>query len=177
MKYLIIVFALLYSCKKADSDRVKSKIDTQPKIHFYEFIFDELKKIDTNQFYITYEIINDYTPSLEIKQALVKNKVIIESEADKLSDKFINTDYSLELSSKTESILNSSKIMHSKKTELNYTFSKPYQIDENKILILNSVKYRDQLSQDVKGGSERAIIFIKENNNWKIKQIETLNEI
>lgn len=177
MKYLIIIFFLLYSCKKIDNDRVKSKGDPQHKIHFYELIFEELKRIDTDQFYITYKIINNYIPSVEIKQALVKNKVITESEGNKLLDKLINADYSIEFSTKTENILNSSKIMHSKKTELNYEFSKPYQINENKILILNSVKYRDQLSQDVKGGSERAIIFIKENNNWKIKQIETLNEI
>tara|TARA_R110000868_G_scaffold410776_1_gene700219 strand:+ start:2195 stop:2728 length:534 start_codon:yes stop_codon:yes gene_type:complete len=177
MKYIIIIFILFFSCKEKETHTVISKIKTQNKVLFYDLIFDELKSIDIDKFYVTYEINSSFNITDEIKVALEKNNIITPNEKNKLSDEFINTNFSTQLSSRIENILKISKNKSQKKTELNYDFSRPYQINENKVLILNLVRYREQLSKDVKGGSERVIVFIKNNDDWNISKIINLFEM
>lgn len=174
MKYLILIALLISSCKQKSNNIDFSKNEAQNINLLYELILEELKNVDTNEFHITYEVKDSFDISDDIKFALQENNIITEDEKNRISNRIINSELSTQLSSKTKNIIQLSQNQSQKKTELNYILSKPFQINGNKILILNSVQYRDPLSGDVKGGTKRAITFIKDNEEWRISKIINL---
>ncbi|MGC1473808.1 MAG: hypothetical protein WA775_14535 [Psychroserpens sp.] len=171
MKYLI-VFILLFSCKNLENDTKALSFNNQIKGNFYEIIFNELDEIDTKAYYITYDVIDDFRIDEKTKSILLENNIITLSEKNKLSQKFILDNYNLNLSPVKQALINHSAVEKGKKTELNYTFSKPYQIGKDKVVIINLITYKSKLSKGVKGGSKRVIIFEIENEVWKITQLK-----
>jgi len=92
----------------------------------------------------------------------------------------LNSNYKYKFFNKDISIINEKIIKESRKDsnnklELNYKFSYPYLINENKIFIINSIVYRNPETLEVKGGTERVIIYLYEDGLWK--KAKTINLI
>ncbi len=178
MNYLITLLILLMnSCGGAEKKTTTSGKDYQVNNNFYESIFKELESIDTKQYFISFEISDNFEISDVLKSTLVKNNIITESEKNKLNNQYYKIEYNSQLSNKTNEIIELSRKNKANKIELSYIFSKPFQINQNKILILNSVRYNHTISKNTKGGTDRVILFELENNEWKIKQVENLVDI
>jgi hypothetical protein len=165
MKYTILSFLIIYSCK--NEILVYNKI-IQKKVPFYDIIFDELENIDTSKYYITYQIKKDFNITNEIFKSIENIELLNNKEKENLKENKVFKIFDIELSSNKKEIVDLSKKNSTKKIEINYQFSFPYLLNENKVLIINSIKYRDQISKDVKGGSERVIILTKNEGVWII---------
>ena len=173
MRYFIISLICFLSCKHQQT-HLEEVIEAQDDIDYYDLIFEELNQIDTDKYHITYEIINNFNIDNDIKVALEKLNIITQSEKSKLSDKFIVEKFSTNLSSKTTEIINLSKKDEFKKIQINHMFSKPYQLNDSKILILCSVRFLYPSSYEVRGGTDRVIIFEEKDYNWTIDKTVNL---
>lgn len=167
MKYLFLFLIFFTSCKENYSQQNKTK--SQRKVSFYDLVFDELKNIDTSKYYITYEIKNNYHITNEIYQSIKNIELLNSTEIINLKNSIFFKPFDIKLSKRNKEIIRLSKNDNLKKVELNHLFSYPYLIGENKVLIALSVKYRHQSSKEVKGGSDRIILFTKnKEGTWSI---------
>ena len=177
MNYLITFLMLITSCRGVEKKTTTSNKDYQINNNFYELVFNELKDINAKKYFISFEIVDNFEISDDYESTLINNNIITKSEKNKLNNQYYIIEYNTQLSKKTNEIIELSSKDKANKIELDYIFSKPFQINQNKILILNSVRYHHTISKDTKGGTDRIILFELENNEWKIKQIANLIDI
>ncbi|WP_213520792.1 hypothetical protein [Nonlabens sp.] len=177
MKYILITLILLFNCKDKNESDLTIYAQSQNKINFYDLIFNELEKVDIDMFYISYDIDKNFVLTDDIKSSITLIGLIDANKIKNLSSNQLNLNYSKELSVKNLKIISNSKISKSSKTKIVYTFSEPYQIDNNTILIFNRIEFKNKNSELSKGGSERVFKFMKNKNEWEIMSVDNLIDL
>lgn len=143
MKHFLFIAVFVFLCFEK----------LQEENPFYTLILSEVSQIDSSKYYITYKVNDNYSVSEHVKKSLLNSR-----EIEKLEYNFV---LSLETSEK------STQKNCSEKKELRWVFSPPIFVKKNEVLVLASYY------AEPKGGGERAYIFQKKCDEWKI--IDTIS--
>lgn len=175
MRVLFFSILFIFYCSegKFNKDLQSSYEQTLQMPFSYEIILNEIQNIDISKYYINYTVKEDF---IIFKEEDLK-KYLSGEEEKTLKKRQKYTKFSKKLSDTTISILQKSNESKQSKIEIEYQFSYPYILSNDKILLYNSVKYKSPANGDIKSGVDRIFIIKKEANKWIIERKIDLYEI
>lgn len=162
MKKLIILTLVLvfFSCKEAIT------INKKENQTWYNTILKEIEKVNTSEYYITYQIVESLENVDEFK------KILNNLELQKNKESNPEGDFYLSKSIKNK--INESLFNKEKKIELNYSFSNPYTLKDSTIVIYNVLLFKKD--KHILGGGTRVFFLEQKGKNYFIKKITALKD-
>lgn len=151
---------------------------------FYEIILHDMTPELINERYITFSF--DYKFPLPewfqegfCAQIKENNNFINKEECEIIKDEFENYDHTPEISNslqeKLTEITEKSNKDNSAKNWNVFLFSKPIFLNNDKVFVFVSNRYKDfSSSKFIRGGKESVFIFKKENKNWVLEKTQGL---
>ena len=160
-KLIILTFVLVFfSCKEAIT------INKKENLTWYNTILEEVEKINTSEYYVTYQIKESLEKVDEFK------KILNNLELHK--NKELNMEGHFYLSKKIKDKIEESLLNKEKKIELNYSFSNPYLLKDSTIVIYNVLLFKK--GKHMLGGGTRVFFLEQKGKDYFIKKTIALKD-
>jgi hypothetical protein len=160
-KLIIVTFVLVFfSCKE------EITINKKENITWYNTILKEIEKVNTSEYYITYQIEESLESVDEFK------RILDNLELQKNKESNLEGDFYLSKSIKDK--INESLLNKEKKIELNYSFSNPYLLKDSTIVIYNILLFKN--GKHILGGGTRVFFLEQKGKNYFIKKTTALKD-